>query len=102
LEPVLKLSAFSSISIPYRFYVQSATKYFKPILNHQLGEEYYTSDYDLSEFKSHMIGLGYRITDSDKGLLGIKRINTLELRYGYYTRDNGLNSHIVTLLMKFK
>lgn len=102
LEPVLKLSAFSSLSIPYRFYTQSATKYFKPILNHQLGEEYYTSDYDLSEFKSHMIGLGYRITDSDKGLFGIKRINTLELRYGYYTRDNGLNSHIVTLLMKFK
>ncbi|MCL9808444.1 DUF3570 domain-containing protein [Flavobacterium luminosum] len=101
-EPVLKLSAFSSISVPYRFYNQTSAKYFKPIFTHQLGEEYYTSDFDLSKFKSHMIGLGYKITDADQGIFGVKRINSLELRYGYYTRDNGLNSHIVTLAMKFK
>ncbi|MFC4817141.1 DUF3570 domain-containing protein [Flavobacterium sp. GCM10023249] len=101
-EPTVKLTAFSSLSIPYRFYTQSAADYFKPILTHQLGEEFYTSDYDLSDFKSHMIGMGYKITDSDKGIFGVKRINTFEIRYGYYTRDTGLNSHIITLLMKFK
>lgn len=49
-----------------------------------------------------MIGLGYKITDADKGIFHVKRINSLELRYGFYTRDNGLDSHIITLAMKFK
>jgi hypothetical protein len=102
LEPTIKLSAFSSISIPYRYYVQNEAKYFKPKYQHQLAEEFFTSDYDLSAFSSHMIGLGYKITDSNKGLFHSKHFNSLELRYGYYTRNNGLNSHILTLAMKFK
>lgn len=101
-EPSYKLSAFSSISVPYRFYTQTAAKYFQPIYLHGLEEEFYTSDYDLSKFSSHMIGLGYKITDADKGIFHVKRINSLELRYGFYTRDNGLDSHIITLAMKFK
>ena len=101
-EPSYKLSAFSSISIPYRFYTQTAAKYFQPIYLHGLEEEFYTSDYDLSKFSSHMIGLGYKITDADKGIFHVKRINSLELRYGFYTRNNGLDSHIITLAMKFK
>lgn len=101
-EPSYKLSAFSSISVPYRFYTQTAAKYFQPIYLHGLEDEFYTSDYDLSKFSSHMIGLGYKITDADKGIFHVKRINSLELRYGFYTRDNGLDSHIITLAMKFK
>ena len=101
-EPTIKLSAFSSLSIPYRYYVQTSAEYFKPIFQHQLAEEFFTSDYDLSAFSSHMIGLGYKITDSNKGLFHSKHFNSLELRYGYYTRNNGLNSHILTLAMKFK
>ena len=102
IEPVIKLSAFSSIAIPYRFYNQTSADYFKPINTHVLADEFYTSDYDLSQFKSHMIGLGYKVIDSDKGLFNVKRINALELRYGYYNRDNGLKSHIVTLALRFK
>jgi len=49
-----------------------------------------------------MIGLSYKMTDADKGIFHIKRMNSLELRYGYYTRETGLNSHILTLAMKFK
>jgi hypothetical protein len=102
LEPTIKLSAFSSISIPYRFYTQNDAKYFKPIFQHQTAEEFFTSDYDLSAFSSNMIGLGYKITDSNKGLFHAKHFNSLELRYGYYHRNNGLASHILTLAMKFK
>lgn len=101
-EPSVKLSAFSSLSLPYRFYTQSEANYFKPIYQHQESTEYYTSDYDLSKFSSNMIGLGYHLTDSDKGIFNIKRIHSLELRYGYYTRNNGLNSHIITLALQFK
>ena len=102
LEPTYKLTAFSALSLPYRFYQQSEAKYFKAINQHLLGDEYYTSDYDLSKFTSHMIGLGYHLTDSDKGIFHIKRIHSLDLRYGYYTRNNGLNSHIITLALQFK
>jgi len=102
IEPSIKLSAFSSLSIPYRYYTQSAADYFKPIFLHGLADEFYTSDYDLSKFSSNMIGLGYKITDADKGIFRVKHINSLELRYGYYTRNNGLDSHIITLAMKFK
>ncbi|MBP9793619.1 MAG: DUF3570 domain-containing protein [Flavobacterium sp.] len=102
LEPSYKISAFSSISVPYRFYVQTAAKYFKPYQQHTALDELYTSDYDLSKFNSNMIGLSYKMTDADKGIFHIKRMNSFELRYGYYTRDNGLNSHILTLAMKFK
>lgn len=101
-EPSYKLSAFSSLSLPYRFYTQTAADYFKPIFLHGTADEFYTSDYDLSKFNSNMIGLGYKITDADKGIFRVKSINTLELRYGFYTRNNGLNSHIITLAMKFK
>jgi hypothetical protein len=101
-EPSFKFSPFNSISIPYRFYTQSAADYFKPYQQHSILDELYTSDYDLSKFNSHMIGLSYRVLDSGNGIFHIKRINSLELRYGYYTRDNGLNSHIITLALKFK
>ncbi|MGX7668692.1 DUF3570 domain-containing protein [Flavobacterium pedocola] len=101
-EPSYKLSAFSSISVPYRFYTQTAAKCFQPIYLHGLEDEFYTSDYDLSKFSSHMIGLSYKISDANKGIFHIKYINSLEVRYGFYTRNNGLDSHILTLAMKFK
>ena len=49
-----------------------------------------------------MIGLNYKLLDSDKGVFNIKRINSFEVRYGYYNRNNGLDSHIITLALKFK
>ena len=102
LEPSFKLTPFSSLSLPYRFYMQTGSRYFDAINQHQLTDEYYTSDYDLSKFSSNMIGLGYHLTDSDKGIFNIKRVHSLELRYGYYTRNNGLSSHILTLALQFK
>jgi len=101
-EPSYKLSAFSSISVPYRFYTQGAAYYFQPIFLHGLAEQFFTSDYDLSKFSSNMIGLSYKVTDANNGIFHIRRFNSLELRYGYYSRNNGLNSHIVTLAMRFK
>ncbi|TBX70360.1 DUF3570 domain-containing protein [Flavobacterium silvisoli] len=102
IEPSIKLTPFASLSLPYRFYTQNAAKYFRPIYQHELTDSYYTSDYDLSKFTSNMIGLGYHLTDSNKGIFNVKRIHSLELRYGYYTRNNGLSSHIITLALQFK
>ena len=102
IEPHYKLTPFKSIGLLYRFYVQEGTEYFKPINQHALTDEFYSSDYDLSSFNSNMIGLNTKFTDASKGLLGIKKLNTIELRYGYYARNTGLKSHIVSLLFKFK
>jgi len=101
-EPSYKLTEFSSLSIPYRFYQQSQAKYFDAKNQHELTNEYYTSDYDLSKFSSNMIGLGYHVVDSNKGIFNIKRIHSFDIRYGYYTRTDGLDSHIITLALQFK
>ncbi len=103
LEIPYKITPFVSIAPYYRFYSQNGVDYFKPKGEHLLSdhEDYYTSDYDLSKFTSNMFGANFRIL-SAKGLLGIKSLNTLELRYGYYSRSNGLKSHLVTMALKFK
>ena len=103
LEVPYKITPFISVAPYYRFYSQNGVDYFKPKGEHMLSdnEEYYTSDYDLSKFTSNMVGANFRIM-STQGLLGIKVLNTLELRYGYYSRSNGLKSHLVTLAFKFK
>ena len=62
---------------------------------------FYTSDYDLSKFNSSLVGVNFRWM-SAKGILGIKPLNVLELRYGYYSRNDGLKSHLVTMALKFK
>jgi hypothetical protein len=76
-------------------------KYFAGYQEHNLGEEFYTSDYDLSTLKSSMVGLGIRYAPPG-GLAGISKFNALELRYGHYTRSTGLNADIITLLLKYK
>ncbi len=101
LELPYKVTPFLSIAPFYRFYSQNGVKYFKPYGEHLLTDEYYTSDYDLSKFNSNMFGVNFRLV-SGTGVLGIKPLNTLELRYNYYDRNDGLKSHLVTLALKFK
>jgi hypothetical protein len=101
LEASLKASPFISITPFYRYYTQSAVDYFAPIYTHTAAEKYYTSNYDLSKFNSNFYGAGIRLTPS-KGVFGIQRLNMLELRYGHYTRTNGMNSDIISLNLKFK
>jgi hypothetical protein len=101
LEATYKITPFVSLSPSYRYYVQSAAKNFAPYKQHNAGEEFYTSDYDLSKFHSNMLGLNARFSAlNDK--IGFGFLNTIELRYGYYNRSTGLKSHIVTLVLTFK
>ena len=101
LEVTYKFTPFISLSPSYRYYVQSAAKHFAPYQQHDMNEEFYTSDYDLSKFHSNMLGLNARFSAlNDKFGLGF--LNTIEFRYGYYNRSTGLDSHIVTLVLTFK
>ncbi|MGE0017940.1 MAG: DUF3570 domain-containing protein [Bacteroides sp.] len=103
LEVPYKITPFVSIAPYYRFYTQNGVDYFKPYGEHRMADnpEFYTSDYDLSKFNSSLVGVNFRWM-SAKGILGIKPLNVLELRYGYYSRNDGLKSHLVTMALKFK
>ncbi len=101
LEVPVKLTPFASLSPFYRYNNQVGTRYFTPYGQHNPNDTYYTSDYDLSTLTSNFVGLGLRLAPPN-GVLGLQNFNTLELRYGHYTRSTGLNSNIVTLAMKFK
>ena len=101
LEMPLKITPFLSVSPFYRFYNQSAVKYFSPYEQHTSQDQYYTSNYDYSKFNSDFFGAGVRMAPP-KGLFGNRRLNSLELRFGHYTRNNNLNSNIISMNLKFK
>jgi hypothetical protein len=101
IELPVKLTPFFSVSPFYRYYTQKAADYFAPYKQHKATDNFYTSDYDLSEFNSQFYGTGIRLTP-EKGVFGIAHWSMLELRYGHYTRNNGLNSNIISLNARFK
>ena len=101
LETVVKITPFLSVSPFYRYYTQTAVKYFAPYLVHQVTDTYYTSNYDLSQFNSQFFGAGIHFAPLN-GIFGNPHIGMIEFRYGHYTRSNSLNSDIITMNLKFK
>ena len=101
IEIPVKLSPFFSLSPFYRYYTQSAIKYFKGYKEHDGTEEFYTSNYDVSQFNSNFLGMGLKFSPL-KGVLGMKHFHTLEMRYGHYTRSTNMVSNIVSINIKYK
>lgn len=101
LEVPVKITPFISVSPFYRFYNQTAVKYFAPYQQHTAQDTYFTSNYDLSKFSSNFLGAGIRLAPP-KGVLGMQHFNMLELRYGHYTKNIDMNANIVSLNLKFK
>ncbi|MES2328382.1 MAG: DUF3570 domain-containing protein [Bacteroidota bacterium] len=101
LETSIKFTPFVSLTPFYRYYTQTAIKYFAAYQAHKSTDQYYTSNYDLSSFNSHFFGAGIRLVPP-KGVFQLEHFNMLELRYGHYTKNNGMNSDIVSLNLKFK
>jgi hypothetical protein len=101
MEVPVKITPFFSLSPFYRFYWQNAVDYFAPYAEHSPAEKYFTSDYDLSKFTSQFFGTGIRLSPP-KGILGVQKLNSLEIRYGHYQRSNGLQSNEISLHLKWK
>jgi Protein of unknown function (DUF3570) len=101
LEVAYKISPFFSISPFYRFYSQSAAKYFAPYEAHSPTDQYYTSNYEYSSFNSQFFGVGFRLAPP-KGVFGIQNLHELELRYGHYSQTTDLASDVVSLSLGFK
>jgi len=101
LEVPVKITPTFSVSPFYRFYMQNAADYFAAYKQHSIGEQFYTSDNDLSKFSSNYFGAGFRLVPTN-GVFHLSKWNALEIRYGHYNRNNGLNSDMLTLAAKFK
>jgi len=101
LEIAYKINPFFSISPFYRYYSQSAAKYFAPYGVHTPDEEYYTSNYEYAQFQSGFYGVGFRFAPP-KGVFGWQNLHDLEIRYGHYTQTTGLSSDVLSLSLGFK
>jgi hypothetical protein len=101
LEVAYKVTPFLSLSPFYRFYNQSAAKYFAPYEGHSANEQYFTSNYAYAQFNSSFYGIGFRVAPP-KGVLGWQGLHDFELRYGHYSQSTDLASDVVSLSLGFK
>lgn len=96
----IKVSSALTLSPSVRLYQQTGSKYFYEKYELTQLTDYRTSDFDLSNFQSVFGGIGLKIQPKN-GILS-PLFNTLELKYGYYARTNGLNAHLVSANIKIK
>jgi hypothetical protein len=101
LETSIKINPFFSFTPFYRYYTQQAADYFAPYKTHTSVDQFYTSNYDLSAFNTNFYGAGFRLIPPN-GVFGMQHLNMLEIRYGHYTRTNGMKSDIISLNLKLK
>lgn len=103
IELPIKLSTKFTLSPLYRYYTQSASDYFAPFEKHLSTEKYYTSDYDLSKFKSNQYGFGLTYTDIfAKAKIFMLGLKSIDFRLNHYERNDGLSSNIGTVGFKFE
>lgn len=102
VEIPVKLTDRFTVYPSYRFYNQSAADYFAPYEVHLSTSEFYTSDYDLSEYMANQFGLGASYTDIFAKLhiweFGLKSI---DLKFYNYNRNTAFSSLIITAGFKF-
>ncbi|ALW85355.1 hypothetical protein AUC43_09760 [Hymenobacter sedentarius] len=113
LELPVKVTPFFVLYPFYRYHTQTAAKYFAPFLQHSISDEFYTSDYDLSDFSANKVGLGLRYSpvygisrfhvpgQNAAGQPRIMRLKSLDLRYAHYQRSTNLVANIVSFDLGF-
>ncbi len=101
IEVPYKITPFFSISPFYRYYDQSAAKYFAPYEAHSPTDQYYSSNYEYSKFQSGFYGVGFRVAPP-QGVFGWQSLHELEIRYGHYTQTTDLVSDVVSISLGFK
>ncbi len=98
IEAPFKLNQKFTLYPTYRYYTQTAADYFYPKEQALSTNEFYSSDYDLSDYNAHQYGMGIQYKDiftSAKVFnFGLK---TIDLRVSQYDRSDGLNAFIITL-----
>ncbi len=95
VETPMKVSREFTLSPFIRMYTQKGANFFKPYVLHNPLQEFYTSDYDLSNFNSYKTGLSVRFTPLG-GDYHRWSFNEIELRYAWYKRSDGLLAHTIS------
>ena len=102
IEVPIKITDKFTLYPSYRFYNQTAADYFRPYESALSTDEFYSSDYDLSEYSANQIGFGVSYTDifakAHIWKLGLKSI---DLKFYQYDRDTSFSSSIITAGFKF-
>jgi hypothetical protein len=97
IELPVKLSGKFTLYPSYRYYNQTKADFFAPYNQHQSSKEFYTSDYDLSEFNAGQFGIGATYTDIFTSFhiwkLGLKSI---DINTHYYQRNSGLKAFLIS------
>jgi len=102
IETPIKFSYQFSLYPFFRFYQQTASTYFKPYAEHAISDEFYTSDYDLSAFVSYKVGLGFGFYPDKRFGKSHWSFNNIVFRYAYYNRTDGLDAHMISLLLNVR
>tara|TARA_B110000503_G_scaffold143727_1_gene247685 strand:+ start:1191 stop:2564 length:1374 start_codon:yes stop_codon:yes gene_type:complete len=102
LDVPIKIGKGFTLYPGFRFYNQSAASYFAPYAKHLSTDEFYTSDFDLSEYNSKQYSFGISYTDlfTKKHIMryGLKSI---DLKYSMYERNTGLKASLISFGVKF-
>ncbi|UII25472.1 DUF3570 domain-containing protein [Fulvivirga maritima] len=103
IELPISITPYLTISPFYRFHTQTKADFFAAYQQHSIDQEYYTSDYDLSGFNSHKLGLGIYYSP----LYGIGRMKLsknklsilkgIAIRAANYRRSDGLEAFLISL-----
>jgi hypothetical protein len=107
IEIPIIVSESIRLSPSYRYHTQSGADYFAAFKTHLSSEEFYTSDYDLSELNSHMVGMGVGYFPafgiSQKSIFSRDfTFKSIEAKFSYYRRSTGLNAYIGSINFQFQ
>lgn len=102
IEIPIKVTDKFTLYPSYRHYAQTHATYFAPYEQHLSTEEFYTSDYDLSEFRANQYGFGVTYTDIftrfHVWMFGLKSI---DLKFNHYERDSGFRVFMIAGGLQF-
>ncbi|PCI32250.1 MAG: hypothetical protein COB60_09855 [Flavobacteriaceae bacterium] len=102
VEAPIKITDKFTLYPSYRYYNQTGADYFAPYEQHLSTQEFYTSDYDLSQYHANQFGFGVRYTDIfTKAHVWKFGLKSIELKHHQYDRSTGLKSNIISGGLKF-
>lgn len=102
VEVPIKITDKFTVYPSYRFYNQTAADYFNPAEGALSTDEFFTSDFDLSEYSANQFGFGVSYTDIfAKAHIWKFGLKSIDLRFYQYDRDTTFSSSIISAGFKF-
>lgn len=102
IEVPIKITEKFTLYPSYRFYNQTAADYFNPAEGALSTDEFYTSDFDLSEYSANQFGFGVTYADIfAKAHIWKFGLKSIDLKFYQYDRDTSFSSSIITAGFKF-